>query len=459
MSAAAQRLFDDWRGGSAPTKEKPFRLHYCPDMRRAAFVVTDHGDRTRLAVSRAIYMGHSDTSHPDYGRRGIVGAGVRITQGVFCSGWPGFDYLENSEFLALMRAVHEAGSEVCPHNTSEQMSLPPNEIHRNIDFYATNFGLKTWIDHFRLPSNLTQSGMDPKSPYFILDHFRAQGGRWAWSFIDRFAHPPDGELNLFAPPSMAAFAKASGRQLKNAFHLRRLTPAARASVGAVTLKAIGADAMGNLLVLKKNPLHAGIGRYASNLARFPANLMQHWREMLRGNPPAFPMRWDEEHSLYWFDTARVLFISQSYNARSIDRLVADAGLHIGHTYLGFHGPKYDDCAFEELPGKRYRVSEDFERFLGRLRRHVSGAMLWNPTLREFGAYLDGLSSVSIRPRGNGWEVANAGSRSLKGVTLRSLSPVEFGGCEIRSRHDADGYWFCTDLEPGAVLSVAGSMAG
>lgn len=459
MSIAAQRLFDDWRGGSKPTEEKPVRLHYCPDMRRAAFIVTDHGDRTRLGVSRAIYMGHSDVSDPEYGRRGIANAGVRITQGVFCSGWPGFDYLENPEFLALMRAVRDAGSEVCPHNTSERMALSPDEIHRNIDFYAETFGLQTWIDHFRLPSNLTQSGMDPKSPYFILDHFRACGGRWAWSFVDRFAHPPTGELNLFAPPSMGSYVNFAGRQVRRVLRSRRLTPAARASIGAVALKTIGADALGNLLVLKKNPRHAGTSRYVANLLRLPGSMVRHWYETLRGETPAFPMRWDEASGLYWFDTARILFISQSYNTHSIDRLVADAGLHIGHTYLGFHGPKYDDCAFERLASGEYRVAEGFEQFLSSIRHHVSASMLWNPTLREFGAYVDDISAISIQKVEDHWRVTNNSGKPLKGVTLRSQIPLSISGsAALGSRNEADGNWYSIDVGPNADFTI-GCVAG
>src|SRR5690606_23413394 len=127
-----------------------------------------------------------------------------------------------------------------------KMDLPSEEVRKNMHIYAENFGLTTWIDHFRLPSNLTQNGMNPDSEFYILDLFRNLGGTSAWSFVDRVANPPNGELDMFRPPSAGAFTR---RLASDAIPLRRKRVSRnrlRASAGALALAMVGAGAIGNL---------------------------------------------------------------------------------------------------------------------------------------------------------------------------------------------------------------------
>jgi hypothetical protein len=447
--------FAAWQHGSAPSARRRVTLHFCPDAKRCAFVMTDHGDRSSVSVTRAVYRGHSRTDHPQYGKRGILAAGVRVTQGVFWSGWDGYDYLENPEFYALMKGVQESGCEVCPHNTSEQFFLPPDEVRGNIRKYAQHFGLTTWIDHYRLASNLTREGMNPRSEHHVLDLLKSLGLKAAWSYWDAFANPPGPQLNCLNPPSCWQYL---ARLLRDAAPWRGRARASRSltvSLTSLVHRAIGSDAFGNLFDLAMGLSGQPCVAPGVALRQLAASVAGMLFGSSRRPPPRFPIRWDEAHGLYWFDTVRIARVSAAYDQTALEHLIGEAGFHIGHTYLGFQSPRHSDLAFSP-DGDGFAVEERFQRFLDVLSAGIRQGQVWNPTIREMIGYYEALAAVRLTPEADSrWRLVNTAAAPVEGVTLRSLAPLRVAAdVAVRSRQVGREYWHCLDLPPHAAVSLA-----
>lgn len=455
-----QRLADPgrhltaWTGGSKPTPTKPVRLHFCPYPCKAAFMITDHGDRTRTSILRALYMGHSDPKHPEYGSRGIVSSGIKITQGVMYKGWDGFDYLENPQFFSLMKEIHTRGMEVCPHNTCDHLGIRPEDTRKHLEFYAKEFGLASWIDHYRLPSNLTQDGINPDSPYYILDQFRHHGGYIAWSFVDKFSNPPSSEIDVFRPPSYLSYLDRALRECGRALRACRLTPRARSSLGALLLRTLGHSFMGNLTVLRHAPNQIGLAKYLNNVFHLVPNALRYaLRRAIDSKVQMFPLRWDSTNGIYWFNTVRVLFISEAYTPLALSRLVENTGIHIGHTYLGFYSSRYDDCAFGPTKDGQWRTCDSFEEFLKELANHKRQGRIWNPTLRDFAQFHLHLSQVRFQRIDNmKWKLLHEGSIPIKGLTVRARMPLIVTGSSHydQCQHESE-FWYGLTLHPGQIV--------
>lgn len=440
--SSLSRLFDSWRAGSAPTGGETATLHFCPEGRRAAFVITDHGDRTRARASEAVYKGHSDLSHPWHGRRGLLAAGVRITQGTFWSGLPGFDYLDNPAFYALMVEAAAEGSEVCPHNTSENL-LPLGRTRADLARYAKAFGLTTFIDHGHLPTNLTKQGCDPASGHHILDAFKELGGRAAWSFDDAITNPPAGILAMLDPPGIGDFGSAVLAEAS--LGLRGQPHNLRARATALLNHTVGSAAIYNLLVAAKQPARAPSRSLAARMSIEEA--VGHARSM-RARRGRFPWRWDERLGLLWFDAVRVNLMSRVYRAEALDSLVTANEMHIGHTYLGFTDDKHGDIAVRP-EGEHWALREDVHEFLEHLATLIRAGSVWNPTIREMSAWYLVLGEIDVvqdQPARHAVTVTNRSAEPINGVTLRSRRKLASTSTTLR-RHlrVGDEHWYVLDL--------------
>lgn len=456
--AQTRRLRSHLAKWSQPSQLKnpgEIALHFCPDLRRAAFLITDHGDRTQLPISRAIYFGHSDFSHREYGVRGLCPTGIRVTQAALYKGYPQFDYLGDPAFLSMLKDAYHAGIEVCPHNTCDHMDISPEETREHIEIYAREFGLTSWIDHFRLETNFSRKGMDPHSQYFIFDLFKQHGGRIAWSFIDRYANAPHGELNLMRPPTLRGYLQRAAREIWSRKKGQGGTTRLRARIGSALLAILGGRSLSNLFVLGYPPAETGWVNYLKNIFGFPINTVRHWtRLLIRSGLSDYPVRWDEDNHIYWFDSARVLFVSESYNSRALSELVEQNGIHIGHTYLGLEDVKYFDRAFESTSHGDYRVADSFQNFLDNLATKIRSRDVWNPTLRELARFYDDLSEIELVRSENGYLLVNHSNRPIAGVTIRATRPLMMSPSRpAESRAVQSEVWYSLELGPRESVSL------
>lgn len=447
-------LLDHWKSGTAPTAANPVRLHFCPDGRRAAFVITDHGDRSREPIFRAVYFGHSDKADPTHGQRGFAGRGIALTQGTFWTGWDGFDYLGNPEFLALMHEAHDAGIEICPHNTSENYDLPPEETRADIDRYAEHFGaVNTWIDHNYLPSNLTVDGLKPDSPHYILPDIQRHGCRAAWSYYDAFLNPPTPSLDILKPPSTFAYAKRLASNIAQrlrggAVDMRRTKSLATYLVQ----QTVGPKLIGKIVFLR-NPNRTGKQRLAA-IAAIPVEFFRFWGKRLRGDfRTRFPLRWDADNKLYWFDTIRLIYFADSLNQTALTRLIDGAGICIAHTYLGVNHPSPNARAFAK-DGETYTIAPDLDAFLALLEGRIAEGTIWNPTMAAMSAWTDRLAQIEIASANGQTTLTNRGHDPVNGVTVRTLDDACLtAGEAVSTRREGGEQWFVFNLAPGAGVTI------
>ena len=134
----------------------------------------------------------------------------------------------------------------------------------------------------------------------------------------------------------------------------------------------------------------------------------------------FPLRWNKGNGLYWFDTVRINFISEAYTPATLSQLIDSAGIHIGHTYLGFFGVKYDDCAFEPQGNGQFRLRDEFQDFLDAVSSQSRCGRIWNPTLKEF-------SGFHRRQADRLREARHEGGPRAGGVHFRRELQMVFGG--------------------------------
>jgi hypothetical protein len=191
----------------------------------------------------------------------------------------------------------------------------------------------------------------------------------------------------------------------------------------------------------------------SELRQLAVNLGRHLRNAALPGTPRFPYRWDGENGLFWFRAGRVTLLCETYTPASIDLLVQQRGIHIGHTYLGLVAENPKDIAYRR-EGDSYVVRDEFQEFLDHVSAKIREGLLWNPTVREMTRYFEALSRVQLDAHADGKFVLwNHHERALSGVTLRSSRPLRsVEGPSPRERRDGDEHWYSVDLAGNSGLS-------
>ncbi|MFN8544550.1 MAG: hypothetical protein U0807_10145 [Candidatus Binatia bacterium] len=190
--------------GLAPASSPlPLVVERWPRGARAAVVVTDHADRTDPRALRAVLYGTSDRAAAGYGRRGLLGHGLRVTKTFFAEGHVGA-LAGDPEARALADELVAAGSEVGSHSISEGRDA--REAVANGLAAFDRWGVVTWIDHepYTNCEALAAQGWAAGGAFGIRDLLVTHGYRWAWAAGD--VAPRDGlrVTDLFDGPDAAA---------------------------------------------------------------------------------------------------------------------------------------------------------------------------------------------------------------------------------------------------------------
>jgi len=200
---------------------------------KAAFIITDHADRTDPQALRAILYGTSATTAPESGKRGFFGHGLKLTKTFFASGKRG-TLDGDPEIRALATEIVAAGSEVGSHSITARKDSR-DVVEKGLASFDP-WQTATWIDHqpYTNCEALSNVGWDTTGQYGIEDLLVAHGYRWLWTASDVnqwglqvrslfdgepaeampvfFPFPPDPRLWVFrstwfyAPPAQLAAA-------------------------------------------------------------------------------------------------------------------------------------------------------------------------------------------------------------------------------------------------------------
>lgn len=161
---------------------RPVVVERWPAGARAAFVLTDHADRTDAGALRAVLWGSSDPRAEGGVGAGVVGRGLRVTRTFFVHARQGA--LDDPDVRLLATDLAGAGSEVALH------SVTPERDDRD----AVRAGLaaaaawrpRTWIDHepYTNCEAISSRGAGTDGPFGVRDLLVADGISWVWAAGD-----------------------------------------------------------------------------------------------------------------------------------------------------------------------------------------------------------------------------------------------------------------------------------
>jgi len=181
---------------------QPVTLARQPNGFDATLAISEHADGANVDTSAAVNYGTSDEADPDYGRRGLVGNGIRYTKSVFAfpaRGWTE-DTLQTRRYAAQLRQLADAGVEIVPHTITGGTD-DRSSVKAGLDLFAP-FGARNWIDHgngdgLNNLEALTSEGLLTSSQYRISDLLASYGYTYAWSDVD---YPIEQDnINLLRP--------------------------------------------------------------------------------------------------------------------------------------------------------------------------------------------------------------------------------------------------------------------
>jgi hypothetical protein len=161
---------------------RPVVVERWPAGARAAFVLTDHADRTDADALRAVLWGSSDPRAAGGVGAGILGRGLRVTRTFFVHARQGA--LDDPDARLLAADLASAGSEVALH------SITPEPDDRD----AVRAGLaavsawrpRTWIDHqpYTNCEAVSSRGAGLDGPFGVRDLLVEGGVSWLWAAGD-----------------------------------------------------------------------------------------------------------------------------------------------------------------------------------------------------------------------------------------------------------------------------------
>jgi hypothetical protein len=454
------------RGLTAAAAPAPVVAGRLPAGQEAAFTITDHPDFDTIDRLHAFL-------HGDGREAGWLGRGLRLTKGVFTlpstpSGRPPAPSLADAPYRALIERLHGDGSEIAPHALNESGQLSTGEFRAALSQIVRDFAPRTWIDHGLLLDYCYY--MDGGSRYALLPELRRHGVTTLWAYQDA---PFDAStsLNVLAPvahdlgaTAWHAARHAGRRETLVAAHYVRtaLRSHLRGRVGEAVASALSVARGLYMDLHRSSPLGASLRRSARELRKTGRNFRDPGRaaraepyarrELVELAPLLFPERGAPlgqvtTDDLLLFVTAEVLHVRDAYSPEALRRLVAERGVHAGHSYLlnrlpyvaGVFGPS----------GSEPRLAPEWVEFVDALSGLVGVGRVWNPVMSELAEWIRTTQLVAVVPSGD-WavELRNPLAREVSGFTLllppaTVPSDVSWGGAPpagARQWHDWLAVW-------------------
>ena len=458
-----------------------------PEGRRAALTWVEHGDFENLDATRAAAYG-SVTAGSDGPTGGLVGHGLKWTKSVWLHPagpvpladieearrrirrlfgrradlesvtrhWlrlgldRGVHGLASAGARALFEELHGRGVEICPHTLSSDRDETREAVREGLAEYES-FSPITFVDHGSIwgrtkRESLRKEGLEPESPYYILDLLARRGYRYVWTGADRTVPAGDTDWNLFRPSAAGEaptllfrhpLLQGGGAALWSFSSLA--TPGGGREIPEQVVDRLLAEggacvlhtAFGQMVVDEPDEE----GGLAGRVDRFCVRLR---RRLFPGRPAHYVPRWERRIMKRERQLERT---PQAERAPIVDRILAAIRLRPSNGAV-------------ERAGESFRIADAFEQSCARLGGLVASGDLWNPTAGEFCKRLERLRSVRWRVAGPGTvEFVNEGEAAVEALSVHLFTEseacrVEFDGLQGRQRFLGDrlAIWF--DLAPG-----------
>ncbi|RYE22769.1 MAG: hypothetical protein EOP51_12410 [Sphingobacteriales bacterium] len=388
----------------------------------AGFIITDHCDYDQADTLRTFLDAW-------------LGKGLKMTKGVFAlkSNYAKDGLaatLEDEDYHRLINELYNDGSEIAPHALNQSGQISKKQFDAALDSISKAYNCRTWIDHGSY-QKYTYSVGGSGNEYQLSKRLKDLGYTSLWSYYDA-AIDPTRSLNIFAAThtSYKQFTKhllrgnfaTAGHYLKTVLEQRAQTSGRRSTMS----KLMGA--VRKNLVAKKSI--GGLVKDIGKVFRYSAaQALPYTEEELNYFSPVLhtelkqPLYTREAHELVLFATQEVVHTQDAYTETALEQMIAERGLHIGHTYLLNKLP-YLNGVFDKGSNE---LSEGWITFVESLSGQVKAGNIWNPTMQEFVGYMLQLQSLRVThlsPRS--MLIENKRNKDIVGLSFMAGSNVLIG---------------------------------
>lgn len=450
----------------SPLEEFPIVPGRFPSGLEACFCITDHCDFDSNEKLELFLNGDSNNI-------GWLGKGLKMTKGVFplaSKPWHRKEVasLENKDYNDTIKMLYEDGSEIVPHGLQDSASLEVdvNLFSSTLSRFSAQWHPKTWIDHGKFFEYSYLKGGD-KNEYSLLSELEKNGIKLLWSYHDISSDSSAG-LNLIAPKNSDGLSLTklffyhffTGR-FSTALHYIRSFLRKHCNRSRVVYILLEVVSLIKAILFNKNAkvrswqyVLTRIKRLFQSLVNDGFNQIPYSRrEELDLSPAIFPERGvpinqvnENDHLL--FCTNEVLHICDVYNEKSLNCLIREKGIHIGHTYL-LNTIPYLNGLFKNQD-VNITLKPKWSRFVRHFQHKVSTNVLWNPVISELGEWTRAMQFVSILLVNSGSvKIINNYSQDIHDFTLLipetiPIDAISWDGRKPKGSKQIDGIFAIFD---------------
>jgi hypothetical protein len=401
----------------------------------AGFIITDHCDYDQVDTLQSFLQGW-------------LGKGLKLTKGVFAKR---SDYnkenlaasLDDEAYYKLIKELQADGSEIAPHALNQSGNIDGQTFKAALDKVSIAFDCRTWIDHGSYLKYCYSVGGAENAEYKLVDKLKEHHYTSLWSYHDA---PVDAtqSLNIFSSSRnnyKQIFKNAlRGKWGVAAHYFKTIVERNEDGNGSrsVLVKLMGAARKN--LVSKKSI--SGLMKDARTAFKYSLGkqLPYTTKELEKFSPVLFteskqPLNQYKDNELILFTSQEVVHTQDAYTPAALNKLIAEKGLHIGHTYL-LNTLPYINGIFDK---QTKQLSHEWKTFVAALSEYVKEGSVWNPNMHEFIDYNKQLSSLSFTHNSSrSILVKNSSNKAIEGLSFiiptNNISNISWGNTQLNSRN-------------------------
>mgnify|MGYP001154922530 CR=1 FL=1 len=370
---------------------------FYPGQCEATIIMTDHSDFDAVDKLREFLYGQNND--------GWINKGLKYTKGVFCfSPLPEeqrkSDDLEIGDYKRLIDILYNDGSEVCPHALKHSGQISAEQFQLGLRVLSTYYNPTTWIDHGSYLKYCYSQNGHLNEDYRLLDTLSNYSYSSLWSYHD---------INLDPTLSLNFFHKKKYNFLFGIWWILRHIlkgnlPFALHYIRSFIYKNIGRSLISEFskyfitcfrILIRSNAQErrgfiTSLKFFFARLAKFSynkssADRILNPKDINRYLSPVFTVDHKSLNNynggLLFFNTVEATHIKDIYTKKSLEKLISERGLHIGHTYILNNLP-YLNGIFD-LKRSSVTLSDSWIQFISALSQKVRENKIWNPTMGKF----------------------------------------------------------------------------
>jgi hypothetical protein len=394
----------------------------------AAFLLTDHSDYDDTERLSVFLNGNG-------AGEGWKNKKLKITKGVFTlkSTRPGAKKaatLEDEKYKSLISELLHDGSEIVPHALNQSGQIDKAVYEKAINTLHDAFSPKTWIDHGSYLKYCYSAGGSENPDYRLLETLKQKNYNAIWSCFDVPAASYLGlnQFNLKQNGEKRTLLKIVTTKLLNgqpavaAHNFKSFLERKNKEQGAVATL---------LKLISASRIYFQRGKTTFSNIRQSKKYLPYTEEEIKNFSPVIsaeklPLHSASNGDLLFFSTQEAVQIDETYKPATLDKLIREKGLHIGHTYILNKLP-YINGIFAK--GKQNTIAGYWTNFTSYLSDKVKEGIVWNPNMSDFVDHIRDLQSIKLSYTSEkSLILVNSSSHDIEGLSFVFLA------CKEKPKH-------------------------